>query len=316
METAASATMSTGFERSAGVSDISRDYPCDICHSTEAVPIEATRRYTKGQVYHVCTHCGFVHARRRRSARAIAEAWSNQVFGKAYTKTTYTARIPHVKARQTFVAEVLATELPDMLRDQRLCDIGAGEGQFLEIVRGPDYGAKVFGIEPSRENCCILDNHGIENFCGTVEGWCASPSSRDRLFDVVTIMWTLENCTDCRGMVNAAYEMLAPGGHLAVATGSRILVPFKKPLQYFLGNGEPIDLHAFHFSANTLAGLLAVCGFERVFINRYIDNDVLCVVGRKTSRERELSWTKDDYRDVLAFFERWDVETSNFYADA
>src|SRR5262249_13824624 len=217
------------------MTEVARDHPCDLCQSTDAVPIEPTRRYTNGQVYHVCTQCGFVHARRRRSAHAIAEAWSKEVFGKSYTKTTYTARIPHVKARQTFVAEVLATELPGGLRGKRLCDIGAGEGQFLEIVRGSDYGAEVFGIEPSAENCRTLDRNGIASFAGSVEEWCASPQSRDRKFDVVTIMWTLENCTDCRGMINAAYDTLVPGGYLAVATGSRILVPFKKPLQYFLG---------------------------------------------------------------------------------
>ncbi len=298
------------------MNDEARDHPCDICLSADTVPIEATRRYTGGQAYFVCTGCGFVHAKRRRSAKAIADAWSKDVFGASYTATTYTARIPHVKARQTFVAETLAVELPGGLKGKRLCDIGAGEGQFLEILRAGGYDAEAFGIEPSAQNGAVLALNGISHFIGSIEDWCANPQSRTQRFDVVTIMWTLENCTDCRGMVEAAYDALIPGGYLCVATGSRILVPFKKPLQYFLGNGEPIDLHAFHFSANTLTGLLAVCGFERTFVNRYIDNDILCVIGRKTDRDRDIPWAKDNYNDVIAFFDRWDAETQGFYADA
>ncbi|MBX9843675.1 MAG: class I SAM-dependent methyltransferase [Xanthobacteraceae bacterium] len=298
------------------MTEAARDYPCDICRSTETVPIEATRNYTKGQAYFVCTHCGFVHARTRRSAKAIADAWSKEVFGGSYTKTTYTARIPHVKARQTFVAETLETEIPGGLKGKSLCDIGAGEGQFLDIVRSGGYGASAFGIEPSEHNGKILASNKFEHFVGSIEDWCASPLSESRRFDVVTIMWTLENCTDCRGMIGAAYDALVPGGYICVATGSRILVPFKKPLQYFLGNGEPIDLHAFHFSANSLTNLLAVCGFERTFINRYIDNDILCMIGRKAERKGDASLKKDDHKAIIAFFDRWAAETRNFYADA
>jgi hypothetical protein len=115
-------------------------------------------------------------------------------------------------------------------------------------------------------------------------------------------------------MLNSAYQLLKPGGHVVVVTGSRLLVPFKKPLHYYLST-NPADTHSFRFSANTLQGLLAVSGFEMVHINRYIDNDILCVIGRKIEAGQEISWQGDNYLDVYNFFERWHVETQMYYAE-
>jgi hypothetical protein len=44
-------------------------------------------------------YCGFVYVGERRDPQAIADSWSNRLYGKAYT-----ARIPWVKARRVFVA--------------------------------------------------------------------------------------------------------------------------------------------------------------------------------------------------------------------
>ena len=73
----------------------------------------------------------------------------------------------------------------------------------------------------------------------------------DRQFDIVTLNWTLENTGDCMDVLERARKLLNPDGHICVATGSRILVPFKKPLStYFSDN--PADLHCFRWSANSL----------------------------------------------------------------
>lgn len=259
------------------------------------------RLYTNDQPIHICRKCGFVYVRMRRSAEEIAQTWSVDLYHNAYT-----ARIPAVKARQLYVADFIDSCLS--LKGKRLVDIGAGEGQFLEMARDV-YGAEVFGIEPSPENCAGMRKAGIDCFQGTIEEYTGSIKGKSA--NIVTIMWTLENCCSCRDMLSGASAILGIGDHIVVATGSRILVPFKKPLFGYLGE-NPSDTHCFRFSANTLKGMLAISGFETVQINRYLDTDYLCVVARKVPPEHTVEWTGDHYLEVYDFFERWHRE-SIFY---
>lgn len=277
------------------------EFPCDLCGSDDAVEVPHAREFTRDQPVHICRSCGFVYVRRRRSAEEIAETWSEEIFGSGYT-----ARIPAVTARLTYVAEILEAELG--LAGKDVCEIGAGEGEFLELARSR--GSRVFGIEPSSANCDLLERAGIPCFTGTIESH-EETHGREAAFDLVAILWTLENCQDCRRMLSAAHRLLRPDGHIVVATGSRILVPFKKPLwTYFSTN--PADTHAFRFSANTLHGLLAVSGFQPIYVNRYLDHDVLCVIGRRVEGEAP-GWQGDDYLEVYSFFERWYVDTAMYF---
>ncbi len=283
------------------------DHPCDLCGADDAAEIAVARLYMDGQKLHVCRKCGFVHVRSRRTAQAIADDWSDDLYQRKYT-----ARIPAVKARQVYTAEFIDTRIGTI--GKSVCDIGAGEGTFLDMLRAAPYGADGFGIEPSAANGRLMDGLGIPNFVGTIESYCAAPGHRTG-FDIATIVWTLENCQSCRTMLDAAYDLLAPSGHVVVATGSRILVPFKKPLHYYLGPNAA-DTHAFRFSANTLAGAFAESGFETVEMNRYIDTDYLVAIGRKFDHSKKIAWKGDDWRAVVDFFDRWRADTEAHFKDA
>ena len=281
-------------------------FACDLCGADRPIPIDVTRQYTRGEPLYTCGECGFVYVRYRRSAQAIADSWSDDLYGNRYT-----ARIPAIKARQTYVADTLDVELG--LKDKRVCDIGGGEGRFCDMLRSPPYGASVFAIEPSAANGRLLGDLGIEHFVGTAEAYHASEECRRRgPFDIATVVWTLENTQDAQAILNIAWDLLPVGGHLAVATGSRILVPFKKPLHLYIDDGVA-DTHCFRVSANTLCGLLAVTGIETMFLNRYLDSDILMAIGRKTDRSAPIPWTKDDPEAVVDFFERWHEETRQYY---
>ncbi len=283
-----------------------QDFPCDVCGADDAAEIEIARHYMDGQQLHVCRGCGFVHVRSRRSAQAIADAWSDDLYQRKYT-----ARIPAVRARQVYVAEFMDTEIG--VRGKSVCDIGAGEGLFLDMLREAPYDADVFGIEPSAANGNLMDSQDIPNTVGTIESYIDTPGHRTG-FDIATIIWTLENCQSAKTMLDGAHHLLAGNGHMVVATGSRVLVPFKKPLQYYLGPNAA-DTHAFRFSANTLRRAMANSGFETVRINRYIDTDVLVAIGRKSETPVDASAYRDDWREVLDFFNRWHAETQAHYSD-
>lgn len=283
-----------------------KTYDCDLCGSKDLHAMEVLRRYTGEWDLHVCKDCGFVQVARRRTPEELQKVWAEELYRAddkvRLSEKTYTAKMPAVMARQTFAAAFIDEAVN--LRGKSVCDIGAGEGTFLDMLRGPAYGAKVFGIEPSKDNSDMMSDLGIENYLGTMEDYAASKPGRT--FDVATIIWTLENCQSALGVLKAAADLLPDGGHVAVATGSRILVPFKKPLQYYLGANS--DVHPFHFTANSLAGLYAGAGFEVTNVNRFIDSDYLVVVGRKTSK-RPIQWQKDDWKAVADHFTRWDADT-------
>jgi SAM-dependent methyltransferase len=275
-------------------------FPCDLCGSDDAVEVPHAREFTGDQPIHICRVCGFVYVRQRRPSDAIAASWSDDIYGSGYT-----AKIPAVTARLTYVAELVDAEVG--LDGARVCEIGAGEGEFLSLAR--DRGAAdLLGVEPSKANCRLLDDAGIRSFAGTIEDFEATGSNEK--FDVVAILWTLENCQDCRRMLSAARRLLRDGGHLVVATGSRILVPFKKPIQAYFSD-HPADIHAFRFSAATLQGLIRISGFGIAHVNRYLDHDVLCVIG--SAGEPGERGEGDDYLDVYTFFERWFVDSTVYY---
>lgn len=278
----------------------------------EMLEIPTSKLYTNGEPLHVCKDTGLVRVKNLRSSFETAKAWSEEVYKPEFTEDTYTARIPAVRARHTYVADFADTNIG--LSEKKICDIGAGEGQFLEIISKNPYQAKVYGIEPSKKNCAMLNKNGFECYNGTIEEFSKSSNFIKDKFDVITAMWTLVNTSSCLDMVSIAYDMLKTGGHIVVGEGSRILVPFKKPMHYYLQK-MALDLHPFHFSANSLQNLLKVVGFEIVHVNRFIDTDYLCIIARKPDAEIKNDYQVDNYNDVISFFERWHIETKNFYSN-
>ena len=287
-----------------------REFPCDLCGADSAAEIEVARHYMGAGRLHVCRECGFVYVRRRRTASAIADSWSDELY-----ETAYTARIPAVRARHVYVAEMADTSIG--FAGKRVIDIGAGEGLFLKLIAAAPYFAAPFGVEPSKHNGGLMTNADIECFTGTIEAFAAANRTRGgRRFDIATILWTLENCQSCTAMLNAARDLLIDGGHVVIATGSRILVPFKKPLHHYLGTNEA-DTHAFRFSVNALRRLLGLHGFEVVAVNRWIDSDPLVMIARKAEVfESTPALPIDDWREVIDFFDRWHAETQRFFANA
>ncbi len=287
-------------------------YPCDLCTSQDLAEIPAAPHYMDGRPLHVCRSCGFVQAAYRRTPEALQRMWAEEIYradDARISDKTYTARIPAVVARQTFAVEFLAEHVD--LKGKSICEIGAGEGQFLDMLRVPRFEMDTFAIEPSKDNCAILDDLKIRNFIGTMEEYSAQASGEQ--FDIAALIWTLENCQSASGVLAAAHDAVKPGGHLVIATGSRILMPFKKPLQYYLGPN--VDVHPYHFSANALTSLMHQAGFKVTAHNRFIDSDYLVLIGERVESSDGLAMPTDDFAEIINFFDRWHRETQAHYAD-
>ena len=158
-----------------------------VKYNGEMLEIPCSKNYCDGQSIHVCKDTGLVRVKDLRNALEIANSWSVDVYSDDWTAdgptNAYTARVPAVKARQTYVADFADVNIG--LKDKVLCDIGAGEGQFLEIITSDDYKAKAFGIEPSEKNCISLSENNFKNFKGTIEDWEKSDQFEENKFDII-----------------------------------------------------------------------------------------------------------------------------------
>jgi len=247
---------------------------CEVCDHNVFHEIAVAREYTDDQPLHVCMNCGMVQVITRRSAKEIYEDWIGQSPGD----DVYLSADAAVAARHAYVARFV-----DFGRNPQIIDIGSGDGAFE---------GELFWSSAS------------------VESWhLMAEDIEDADYDFATILWTLENCGNANAVIEAAHRATKDDGYVVVATGSRIMVPFKKPLNCYLGPA-PLDLHPWRFSANTLVNLLARHGFKTVETNRYIDSDYLVVVARKTSEK--LAYPVDDYKKVLDFFTRWHKESQHY----
>jgi SAM-dependent methyltransferase len=257
---------------------------CDLCSSNSWAPLPLPDPKGVG----ICQVCGFVYVRDRRSAAEIAADWSN-VYGEGYDPDGW----PAVKARLYYVREWIDTEYALY---GTLLDIGAGTGTFLGIVREADALISVTGLEPST--------------AGFNSGDIRHGSVEDDLdlgqFDLVTICWTLENCHDPIKMLDYARRRCKPDGRVIVATGSRILVPFKKPLSKYLGDNAP-DLHCFRWSITTLAAAFAKAGLKMERINPYMECDWMVAAAQPLPEGTPVKPHPpfDSPQDVANFFKDW-----------
>jgi 2-polyprenyl-3-methyl-5-hydroxy-6-metoxy-1,4-benzoquinol methylase len=258
---------------------------CDICGSADYTPLGFDPRVV------VCGECGFVYVPNRRSPAEIATVW-DEMWGE-----TYSAQWPMIKARLTYVNEWL--DFNFNLAGKKVMDIGAGDGEFLKMVRLKD--AEPYGVEPAKENIKIIRDAHIPHYHGTIETLPAVGK-----FDLITILWTLENCGDCVNFLRRAKRSLKPGGSVVVATGSRIMVPYKKRISQYINRDNPPDSHCFRFSRRSLSNAMEMAGLEETVVNRYQDSDWLLIAAEPKEVGAEPDIIPENPEHILNFFNEWE----------
>lgn len=264
-------------------------HACDLCKSTKTFNLPGD---PSGKI-RICADCGFVYVPERRSLPEIALAW-----GEIYESGGYNPNWPGVKARLYYVSEWIAQNIG--LLGKSVLDIGAGGGHFLLHCR--THGAYPVGLDPSAKNSRRIRTFDITCF----QGFAADDAPDIGQYDIVTLNWTLENTGDCLEVLRYAKRQLAPDGRLVVATGSRILVPFKKPLSSYLPQDPsyPHDTHCFRWSVNSLTRACEAVGLINHAMNDYEQRDELIMSFEHGQGENE----HDDPQQVREYFERWQKE--------
>jgi len=194
-----------------------------------------------------CTDCDLVYAPAPPATDFLSTAYSEAAYESG----------PEAQAAARSYAKALAPYVARLAGRNAAVDVGAGSGPLLPWLRENGF-SPVIGIEPSRA--------AIEAAPPAVR-----PMLREGMFSPVLLadvrpsllcsFMTLEHLADPGGFVCAAYELLEPGGMLAVVVHN-----WRAPLNRLLGSRSPIiDVeHLQLFSPQPVRTLLARAGFVTI----------------------------------------------------
>ena len=135
----------------------------------------------------------------------------------------------------------------------RILEVGAGKGRTMDLLR--EVGVEAHGIEPNPESAKAIRARGFQVHEGYVEDVSLPESS----YDVVIFMHLLEHLDDPRGFLLSVRRLLTERGvaYLEVPNAMSSPLPFSPFFPSF---------HRTEFVPQTLAYLLACCGFEPVAV--------------------------------------------------
>lgn len=210
-----------------------------------------------------CQACGLVYAGPVRLSRE--ETWarySDSFFWDEYLPANGvngdTFDLEQFDARY---ARVLGLLKP-YRRLGTLLEIGSGAGFFLKAAARHSWnvlGLEVMkaGVEFSRSR---LDVRVLPT--SVEEAELASES-----YDVVAMFEVIEHLSDPQGVLRRAFDLLRPGGCLAISTPN-----IESLSRWFLGPTwsvlSPAE-HLYYFSESTLQAMLAAAGYEKVWFDRH-----------------------------------------------
>jgi len=194
-----------------------------------------------------CTDCDLVYA-------PIPPA--NDFLEKAYSEASYDSGF-EAQAAAVSYAKALAPYVFRLAGRSAAVDVGAGSGPFLPWLQKSGF-SPVIGIEPSR---AAIEVAPPEVKPLLREGMFAPAMLSDVNPSLFCSFMTLEHLADPLEFVRTAYELLDPGGMLAVVVHN-----WRAPFNRLLGLHSPIiDVeHLQLFSPQSVKALLAGVGFVSI----------------------------------------------------
>jgi SAM-dependent methyltransferase len=174
----------------------------------------------------------------------------------AYLEAAYDSG-PEAQAAACSYAKALTPYIERLAGRNAAVDVGAGSGPLLPWLRERGFNP-VIGIEPSRN---AIEAGPPEVRSMLREGMFSPALLADVRPSLLCSFMTLEHMGDPREFVSSAYELLEPGGVLAVVVHNR-----RAPLNRLLGLRSPIiDVeHLQLFSPQSVRTLLERAGFVSI----------------------------------------------------
>ena len=242
--------------------DIGRLYPSDyVTHTSDTTsrrtdPAQGTcGQSDAGSAPARGWHRRFRHALKsgvRRAAFGSRERTGNTVWERCGRRAgAILGLLPGL--RRSAGAELLWLRLEGA--GERLLDVGCGNGEFLNKMRGA--GWEVTGVEPDAESVRMGRSHfGLEIHHGVLEDVCLP----DGTFDAITMQHAVEHLPDPVRTLQSAYRLLRPGGRLVVVTPNVNSLARRHFSRHWVHWDPP--RHLFLFSNRTLGRALTEAGFN------------------------------------------------------
>lgn len=230
---------------------------CPVCNSARIENVLDTNDFflTKENfsIFH-CNDCGINFTNPRPSSDIIGEYYkSEEYFSHNDSKKSLTSGIYYLVRKINLKLKFQIVKRNS--QGKSLLDIGCGTGEFLNYCKSN--GKVVRGVEPGE---------GARNFARSAYSIDVSASLQEIVaierFDVVTMWHSLEHIADLHGTIARIRELLKENGLLLIAVPN-----FKSwdALHYGLfWAGYDVPRHLYHFSKESLAGLLQGYGFSLI----------------------------------------------------
>ncbi len=196
-----------------------------------------------------CRYCGYVYANPRWVATDLLDAY------QAVEDETYV--IERQGRELTFRKHLESLhQITGPAQGRRLLDVGAYIGVFVEVAR--DAGWQACGVEPSRWAVEEARRHNLPVIQGTQQ----SLDPENEKFDVITMWDVIEHVPDPSAELARSFELLKPGGIIAVHT-----MDIESVAARLLGQRWPwlMDMHIQYFSQRTMKQMLQKNGFELIW---------------------------------------------------
>ena len=196
-----------------------------------------------------CNHCNLVYANPQ---------WPPDELVAAYTAVEDETYVQEREGRElTFEKHLKSLEkFTGPSNGGTLLDVGAYIGVFVEIARAHGWLAE--GIEPSLWAVTNAQHRDLPIHQGTLHDMVLT----NQKYDVITMWDVIEHVTDPAGELQQTFQLLNPGGWLAVHT-----MDIDSLTARVLGSRWPwlMDMHLYYFSRKTLIEMLKKSGFEVIW---------------------------------------------------
>lgn len=224
---------------------------CLLCGEAEQKPLYSG---LAGVVF--CASCGFVYTSPRLTRDALEKLYSEEYFSSGSSQEIgYDHYISdEALVKKTFLKRLRELERSWVKPKGRLLDVGCATGFFLHVAQ--QLGWHVDGVEISKF-CCdyARDRFGILLHNGHFEeAKLFKPE-----FDLITMWDYIEHSLRPDLDIQKAFELLRPGGVLAITTPDYSSLPRKIFRDRWMGFKE--HEHLYYFTGENLGRLLQKKGF-------------------------------------------------------
>lgn len=191
-----------------------------------------------------CQTCGFVFSQRNPTEKELSDYYAKY----SYSDNYYLSPLTSLRY------ERLLDEFALYKKNNRILDIGCGNGQFLEVAKKK--GWEIWGTEYSKEAVLQAQKKGLNVLHGRLD------EVLDDLpkFDVITSFEVIEHIINPESEIDLMKNILGPGGVVYITTPN-----FNSVLRYLLKQRYDVITypeHLSYFTRKTLNYLMKEKGFD------------------------------------------------------